>query len=55
MDCLYPGTIPMSRVNWSAKSEYEFVNNFKIVQRVLSNQSVTKPVPIDRLVKAKYQ
>lgn len=55
MDCLYPGTIPMSRVNWAAKSEYEFVNNFKLVQKVFTNKQISKPIHIDKLVKAKYQ
>lgn len=55
LDCIYPGKVPMSRVNWGAKSDYEFVNNFKLVQNVMVKCNVTKPVPIDRLVKAKYQ
>lgn len=55
LDAIYPGKVPMSRVNWKAKNDYEFVNNFKIVQGVMNKQNITKPVHIDKLVKAKYQ
>lgn len=55
LDCIYPGKVPMSRVDWTARSEYQFVNNFKIVQKVMNAQNITKPVHIDKLVKAKYQ
>lgn len=45
----------MKQVNWQAKNDYEYVQNFKIVQKVMTQNKITKPVPIDRLVKAKYQ
>lgn len=54
-DAIFPGKVPMSRVNWIAKSEYEYVSNFKILQSVFLKAGVQKPVPIDKLVKAKYQ
>jgi len=45
----------MKTVKWTAKSEYEWVANFKIAQKVMTQQNVAKPVPIDKLVKGKYQ
>lgn len=32
MDAIYPGTVPMHKVNWNAKYTHEFVNNYKILQ-----------------------
>lgn len=55
LDAIYPGKVQMKLVKWNAKNEYEFVQNFKIVQKVLNNENISKPVPIDKLVKARYQ
>lgn len=55
LDAIYPGQVPMKTVKWNAKNEYEWVNNFKIAQKVMTSQNVAKPVPIDKLVKGKYQ
>ena len=29
LDAIYPGKVPMHKVNWEAKAEYEFVGNYK--------------------------
>lgn len=55
LDAIYPGKVPMKLVKWNAKNEYEFVQNFKIVQKVMMEKNISKPVPIDKLVKARYQ
>ena len=31
-DMMYPGKINMSRVNWRARNEWEFIQNLKILQ-----------------------
>jgi len=55
LDCLYPGQIRMNLVVWNSKLDYEWVNNFKLAQAVMVKNNISKPVPIDKLVKAKYQ
>lgn len=56
LDSIYPDAkIPMAKVNWDAKSDYEFTNNFKIVQQAFSKMNIAKPIYIEKLVKAKYQ
>jgi len=55
LDRMFPGKVPMSKVNFGAKHEYEFIENFKIVQTVLDKVNVNKTVPIPALVRAKYQ
>jgi len=55
LDCLYPGQIRMNLVVWNAKNDYEWVNNFKLAQTVMNKNNISKPIPVDKLVKAKYQ
>jgi len=55
LDCLYPGQMRMNLVLWNSKFDYEWVNNFKLAQTVMAKNGISKPVPIEKLVKAKYQ
>jgi RP/EB family microtubule-associated protein len=32
IDAVFPGTISMAKVRWGAKHDYEFVENYKILQ-----------------------
>jgi len=55
MDLLFPGSVPMKKVKFNAKQEHEFINNFKVLQASFKKMSVDKVVPVDRLVKGKFQ
>ena len=33
IDSIYPGSFGFGKVNWQAKHEYEFVNNYKVLQQ----------------------
>ena len=52
MDIMYPGQLPMNKVNWAAKSEVDFIANYKLLQTVMSKNHIDKFVDVDRLVKA---
>lgn len=55
-DCIFgKGAVNMSKVNWNAKSEYEYVANFKLAQTAFKSNNVTKEIPIVKLAKAKFQ
>jgi len=54
-DAIYPGTFAVSKINWNAKHEYEFVNNFKILQKAFDKNGITRHIEVQKLVKAKYQ
>ena len=54
-DYIFPGSIPMSRVNWEAKSDYEFIQNYKLLQAAFNKHHVKRHVDVDRLIRAKYQ
>lgn len=32
LDAIYPGTVPLGKVKWGAKFDYEFVENYKVLQ-----------------------
>ena len=55
MDCIMPGTIAMSKVNWAAKDEYAMICNYKILQSGFGKAKVSKPVEVSKLVRGKYQ
>ena len=55
VDAWYKGAVPMSKVNWNAKFEYEFMANLKLFQQALERIGVTKKVELTRLVKARHQ
>jgi RP/EB family microtubule-associated protein len=45
----------MKRVNWEAKSDFQFIENYKILQAAFTKQRVQKRIDVDRLIRAKYQ
>jgi RP/EB family microtubule-associated protein len=45
----------MNRVTFNANQEYQYVNNFKILQTAFAVHHVDKPIPVERLVKLKFQ
>lgn len=54
-DLIFPGSIPMSRVNWAARSDYEFIQNYKLLQNAFTKNHVQRHVDVDKLIRAKYQ
>lgn len=55
LDAMYPGKVPMSKVDWSANKDYEYINNYKVLQKVFTNLKLDKHIEVDRLVRGKYQ
>lgn len=55
MDMLFPGSIPVKRIKFRTNLEHEYIQNFKLLQAAFKKMTVDKVVPIDRLVKAKFQ
>lgn len=55
MDMLFPGCIPLKKVKFGAKLEHEYIHNFKILQAAFKKMGVDKIIPVDKLVKGKFQ
>lgn len=50
-ELIFPGSIPMSKVNWEAKSDYEFVQNYKLLQNAFNKHNVQRHVDVDKLIR----
>jgi len=55
LDALYPGSVKMSKVNFGAKLQPAYVQNWKLVQVVFEKQSIQKVIPVERLIQARFQ
>ncbi|XP_057679575.1 microtubule-associated protein RP/EB family member 3-like isoform X2 [Corythoichthys intestinalis] len=55
MDMLFPGCILLKKVKFNAKLEHEYIHNFKVLQASFKKMSVDKVIPVERLVKGKFQ
>merc|ERR1719474_801932 len=54
-DALHPGTIAMSRVDFTAKYDYDYAKNWKLLQNGFAKAEIKKMIPVTRLIKARYQ
>merc|ERR1712002_4989 len=55
MDMLFPGCVQLKKVKFSTKLEHEYVQNFKVLQASFKKMSVDKIVPVDKLIKGRFQ
>jgi len=55
LDRIYPGKVPLNKVNWEAKLDYEFLSNYKLLQTAFTKLQIDKHLPVEKLVRAKYQ
>ncbi|XP_061387774.1 microtubule-associated protein RP/EB family member 1 [Musca vetustissima] len=55
MELLFPNCIGLKRIKTTAKLEHEFLYNLKLFQAAFIKLNFDKSVPIDRLIKGKFQ
>ena len=54
LDQIFPGQVPLQKVNWNAKQSFEFVGNYKILQDSFTRLKVDRHIDVDRLKEGKY-
>ncbi|KAL3895797.1 MAG: hypothetical protein SGCHY_004482 [Lobulomycetales sp.] len=54
MDSIYRD-VAMSKVKFNAKHEYEYVQNFKVLQNIFEKHKIDNHIPVERLIKSKFQ
>jgi len=54
IDSVY-GDVQMQKVKFAARHEYEYVANFKVLQTAFDKHKIDKVIPIERLIKCKFQ
>ncbi|XP_059089476.1 microtubule-associated protein RP/EB family member 1-like isoform X1 [Tigriopus californicus] len=55
MDMLFPSSIQIKKVKFRTNLEHEYIHNFKILQAGFKRMNVDKIVPVDKLVKGRFQ
>jgi len=46
LDAIYPGKIAMNKVNWKAKNDYEFLNNYKVLQAAFDKFGIKRYIEV---------
>merc|ERR1719273_2701228 len=52
---LFPGSVMLKKVKFNTKLEHEYINNFKVLQNAFKAVNVDKVIPVDKLVKGRFQ
>ena len=55
MELLFPGSIVLKKVKFRTNLEHEYIQNFKLVQGAFKRIGCDKEIPINRLVKGRFQ
>lgn len=54
LDIMYPNQVPMHKVNWSAKQDFEYVANYKVLQTCFTKLGIDRHIDVDRLISGRY-
>uniref|UniRef100_A0A915DGM5 Calponin-homology (CH) domain-containing protein n=1 Tax=Ditylenchus dipsaci TaxID=166011 RepID=A0A915DGM5_9BILA len=52
---LFPGSIQLKRVKWNSRLELDWLGNWKLVQTAWKQLGVDKLIPVEKLIKGKFQ
>lgn len=47
--------VPMGKVKFDVNTEYQYLNNFKVLQSTFVRHGIDRSIPVERLVKCRFQ
>ncbi|KAG1676045.1 hypothetical protein FOA52_014910 [Chlamydomonas sp. UWO 241] len=53
LDAMHPGVVPMKKVDFNAKNEYDMLSNYKVLQSVFEKLNVPKHIEVAKLIKGR--
>lgn len=53
MDALHPGCVALAKVDFNAKNDYEYINNYKILQAAFTKLGIDKHIEVNKLIRAR--
>ncbi|KAG5438384.1 hypothetical protein PCANB_002872 [Pneumocystis canis] len=53
-DSIY-GDVPFRKINFNCNNEYQFIQNWRVIQSIFTQHGIDKVIYVDRLVKCKFQ
>ena len=55
INAIHPGSVPLQKVKKDAKTEVDFIHNFKILQTAFSKKKIDRYIEVDKLTKRSFQ
>lgn len=55
LDAMFPRAMAMHKVNFAAKTEPEYIKNWKLIQGIFERQGIQKVIPVEKLTKGRFQ
>lgn len=52
---IFTGDVSLQKVKFTTNLEWEYINNFKVLQEAFTKHSIDKAIPVQRLIKLKFQ
>ena len=49
------GSVNLKKIKFDAKSDYQYIENFKLLQSSFKKKGVDKVIPVERLCKGRFQ
>ena len=46
IDATFPGTVPVSKIKWNAKHDYEYIENYKILQQAFAKNDIKRHIEV---------
>lgn len=53
LDALHPGCVALAKVDFNAKNDYEYINNYKILQAAFTKLAIDKHIEVNKLIRAR--